>query len=152
MGIIAKLPGALRAAVHSQPRYNANPSSAMILKSPRPRNASGFVCRLILRTSKGRRKISPIPIKLQIRRVINEEMPSCCCMEHGFACPLAKCRIKISSVMFREIVSHPKLPAVLVYSLRYLSMSIVYGESQPCNLQHIQFQEIRTSASCQVRQ
>src|SRR5208282_5873884 len=105
----------------------------------------------ILRTSKGRRKISPIPIKLHIRRVMDEWIPSCRSMEHSFARSLTKRRIKIISVMCREIISHPELPAVLVYSLRYLLMSIVHGESQPCNLQHIQFQEIGTSTSCQVQ-
>jgi hypothetical protein len=81
-----------------------------------------------LRTSKGRRKISPIPIKLHISRIIDEEIPSCCCMEHSLACPFAKCGIEISSVMLGEKVSYPKLTSVLVYSLRYLSMSIVDGE------------------------
>ncbi len=60
----AKEPGAFRAAVHPHPLYKPNPSSAMILKIPRPRNASGFVWRLILRTSSGNRTISPIPIRL----------------------------------------------------------------------------------------
>lgn len=82
----AKLPGAFRAAVQPQPRYSAKPSSATMRKTPRPRKASGFVliglecqivwkwvaavllidayCRLIFKTSRGRRTISPTPIKL----------------------------------------------------------------------------------------
>jgi hypothetical protein len=60
----AKDPGALRAAVHPQPRYKPKPSSAIILATPLPRKASGFVCRLIFKTSKGSITISPMPIKL----------------------------------------------------------------------------------------
>lgn len=59
-------PGAFRAAVQPQPLYNPKPSSLTIFTMPRPRNASGFVCRLIFRTSSGRRTISPIPIMLKI--------------------------------------------------------------------------------------
>lgn len=60
-GRTANEPGALRAAVHPAPRYKPIPSSEMILNSPRPRKASGLVWRLILRTSRGKRTISPIP-------------------------------------------------------------------------------------------
>lgn len=60
----AKEPGAFLAAVQPQPRYNPKPSSPIILRTPRPRKASGLVWRLILRTSRGSRTISPIPIKL----------------------------------------------------------------------------------------
>jgi hypothetical protein len=62
--LTANEPGAFLAAVHPHPLYSANPSSATILKTPRPLNASGFVCRLIFSTSSGRSTISPIPIKL----------------------------------------------------------------------------------------
>jgi hypothetical protein len=62
--LTAKEPGAFLAAVQPQPRYNPNPSSATILKTPLPRNASGFVCRLIFNTSRGSNTISPIPIRL----------------------------------------------------------------------------------------
>lgn len=41
--------------VHPQPRYRFKPSSRNIRTTPRPRNASGFTCLLILRTSNGRR-------------------------------------------------------------------------------------------------
>ena len=64
-GLTAKDPGAFLAAVHPHPLYRPKPSSRTILTTPRPRNASGFVCLLILRTSRGRRMISPIPIMLQ---------------------------------------------------------------------------------------
>jgi hypothetical protein len=65
MGVLtAKDPGAFLAAVQPQPLYNPNPSSLTILTTPRPRNASGFVCLLILRTSRGSRTISPIPMIL----------------------------------------------------------------------------------------
>jgi hypothetical protein len=65
MRLTANDPGAFLAAVQPHPLYKPKPSSLTILSTPRPRNASGFVCRLILRTSSGRRTISPIPIKLQ---------------------------------------------------------------------------------------
>lgn len=61
--LTANEPGALRAAVQPQPRYNPKPSSLTILRTPRPLKASGFVWRLILRTSRGSRTISPIPIR-----------------------------------------------------------------------------------------
>jgi len=54
MRLTAKLPGALRAIVHPQPRYSVVPSSIKIRITPLPRNASGFTCRLIFRASKGR--------------------------------------------------------------------------------------------------
>lgn len=57
-------PGKFRAIVHPQPLYSAKPSSATILRTPRPLKASGLVCRLILRTSKGSRTTSPTPIRL----------------------------------------------------------------------------------------
>ena len=65
----AKDPGAFLAAVQPHPLYNPKPSSRTILTTPRPRNASGFVCRLILRTSRGSRTISPIPITLEPKSV-----------------------------------------------------------------------------------
>lgn len=58
-------PGAFLAAVQPAPLYNPMPSSATIRNTPRPRNASGFVCRLILRTSRGNKTISPTPIILE---------------------------------------------------------------------------------------
>jgi hypothetical protein len=64
-GLTANDPGAFLAAVQPQPLYNPNPSSLTIRTTPRPRKASGFVCRLILSTSRGRRTISPMPIKLE---------------------------------------------------------------------------------------
>lgn len=52
-GLTAKLPGALRAIVHPQPRYNVVPSSLKIRIAPRPRKASGFTCRFIFKASRG---------------------------------------------------------------------------------------------------
>jgi hypothetical protein len=65
----AKEPGAFLAAVQPHPRYSPKPSSLTILKTPRPRKASGFVCLLIFRTSRGRRTISPIPMILETKKV-----------------------------------------------------------------------------------
>ena len=60
----ANEPGAFLAAVQPAPRYKPMPSSATILKTPRPLKVSGFVCRLIFSTSRGKRTISPIPMML----------------------------------------------------------------------------------------
>lgn len=64
--LTANDPGAFLAAVHPAPLYKPIPSSRTIATTPRPRNAAGFVWRLILRTSRGRSTISPIPITLEI--------------------------------------------------------------------------------------
>lgn len=94
-GHTAKEPGALRAAVHPAPRYKPIPSSEMILNSPRPRKASGLVWRLILRTSRGKRTISPIPTILFQSAPINQRvsnktnLPAVACMI-AFPVPLPK--------------------------------------------------------------
>lgn len=75
----AKEPGAFLAAVHPQPRYRPKPSSPIILNRPRPLKASGFVCRLILSTSRGSRTISPIPIKLCRCQLPSLQPPPCEC-------------------------------------------------------------------------
>lgn len=62
----AKDPGAFLAAVQPAPLYNPIPSSATILNTPRPLNDSGLVCRLILRTSRGNKTISPTPMMLTV--------------------------------------------------------------------------------------
>ena len=53
----ANEPGAFRAIVQPQPRYKAARSSVIIRNTPRPRNASGLTCILILRTSRGSRTL-----------------------------------------------------------------------------------------------
>lgn len=91
----ANEPGALRAAVHPAPRYKPIPSSEMILKRPRPRKASGLVWRLILRTSSGKRTISPIPTILFPSAPINQSLrektnlPAVACII-AFPVPLPK--------------------------------------------------------------
>ena len=62
--LTANDPGAFRAAVQLAPLYKPIPSSLTILTTPRPLKASGFVWRLIFKTSRGKRTISPMPIKL----------------------------------------------------------------------------------------
>lgn len=85
----AKDPGAFLAAVHPAPRYRPMPSSATMRKTPRPRKASGFVCRLIFKTSRGSRMISPMPIRLPavacmmalpvpLPKALSNSVPWCC--------------------------------------------------------------------------
>lgn len=101
----ANEPGALRAAVHPAPRYKPIPSSEMILNRPRPRKASGLVWRLILRTSRGRRTISPIPTILLQSAPINQSIdkgqgePSSGSVHNSFSSSLAKGCIKCRTVI-----------------------------------------------------
>ena len=99
-------PGAFLAAVHPAPRYSPIPSSATILKTPRPLNASGFVCRLIFKTSRGNRMISPMPIILayQVSSTRDDSenisvIPSSCRVHYCLSRTLAKCIVELASVM-----------------------------------------------------
>lgn len=130
--LTAKEPGAFRAAVHPQPRYRPKPSSATILRTPRPRKASGLVWRLILRTSRGSRTISPIPIRLSqvntdfsilqrksvVFSLINS--PASSRVHNSLARLLAKSGLKILSIVLAQEVARNGLPAILVYSLEHL--------------------------------
>jgi hypothetical protein len=60
----AKEPGAFLAAVQPAPLYMPNPSCLKKTITPRPYSCSGEVCAFTFSASKGKRKISPIPIKL----------------------------------------------------------------------------------------
>lgn len=123
----AKDPGAFLAAVHPAPRYSPIPSSATILKTPRPLNASGFVCRLIFRTSKGSRIISPMPMILMHRVSATRAdwdnisvIPSSCRVHYCLSRTLAECIVEFAPVMKCQIISHERLSSILVYPLQDL--------------------------------
>jgi len=126
-GRTAKDPGAFLAAVQPQPLYSPNPSSRTILTTPRPRKASGFVWRLILRTSRGRRIISPIPITLHIHQLPNHNIsprilpvPSCTRRHHGLASFLAKGILERRPVVLLKVIADKGLSSILVHSLQNL--------------------------------
>ena len=124
-GHTANEPGAFLAAVQPHPLYKPKPSSATIRKTPRPRKASGFVWRLILRTSRGRRTISPIPIKLtHVRFSIFTPgelyIPSSGRMHDGLASLLAKCRLEVLAIVGVQVIARDRLTTVLVDSLKNL--------------------------------
>lgn len=116
-------PGAFLAAVQPAPRYRPMPSSATILNTPRPRNASGFVCRLILRTSRGKRTISPIPMMLQCfrksRNVVTRgaHVPACGCRHHGLASTFSECPVELVAVVEGKVVANKGLATIFVDSL-----------------------------------
>ncbi len=124
----------MRAAVQPQPRYRPKPSSRTILRTPRPRNASGLVWRLILSTSRGRRTISPIPIRLEEANVMSGDcshvkrgrlvslcVPSGGGVHDGLAGLLAKSLLKILSVVRCQVVPGHGLATILVYPLQNLT-------------------------------
>lgn len=127
-------PGAFLAAVQPQPLYRPNPSSLMIFRMPRPRKASGFVCRLILRTSRGNRMISPMPMRLA-NPLCQHSLYSLANFNHGqiwqispsrgrvhnsLARFLAKRILKVLAVVLAQEVARHGLAAVLVYPLQHL--------------------------------
>lgn len=129
----AKEPGALRAAVHDAPRYRPIPSSEMILNSPRPRNASGFVWRLILSTSSGSRMISPIPIKLVVSMHYTSSgwslhLPSGSRVHNSLPGPPSERIVKVRAVVLGQVVPGERLAAVLVDALEDL---VARGVAQP---------------------
>lgn len=126
-------PGALRAAVQPAPRYSPMPSSEMILNRPRPRKASGFVWRLIFKTSRGRRTISPIPIKLvhqtshqyhaarEKNRIVRDPfLPSSGGVHNCLSGPLSKRIVKVGTVVLSQVIARKWLATVLVNSLHNL--------------------------------
>ena len=124
--LTAKEPGALRAAVQPQPRYRPKPSSRTILRTPRPLKASGFVWRLIFRTSRGRRTISPIPTRLyhvsgaKNATVVSLDSPSSRRVHDSLARLLAECPLKVLGVVLGQEITGHGLTAILVHSLEDL--------------------------------
>lgn len=128
--LTAKDPGAFLAAVHCHPLYRPKPSSFTILTTPRPRNASGFVCLLIFKTSRGRRTISPIPITLNQEREpvpfrweINRNIPSGKRGHHRLSSLLSKCWSKCRDMVLLEVIPNEGLSTILVNPLQNLPSS-----------------------------
>lgn len=128
LGILtAKDPGAFLAAVHCHPLYRPKPSSFTILTTPRPRNASGFVCLLIFKTSRGSRIISPIPITLNqvckplhSQHIAHRNLPSGKGRHHRLSSLLPKCSIESRDMVLLEVIPNERLSSILVNSLQNL--------------------------------
>lgn len=154
----ANEPGALRAAVHPAPLiasqrelvmtwrrsltnprfyaylYSPMPSSATILRKPRPLNASGLVCLLIFSTSKGNKAISPMPTKLETRtekvrtgrhsrlccRLSANVLPASSCVHHGLAGLFTECRCEHWLVVVVQEIVDKRLTTKLVDTLSNL--------------------------------
>ena len=139
--LTAKLPGAFRAIVQPHPRYSEpSPSSESNLKKLRPRTASGFVCILILSTSRGnktcqgislyegmyrarRQTTSPIPVKLRTHffqhtaEDCTQDSRPRCGMHHQTAGFRAKRRPEPIASVLVELIAEIGLSTELVYSL-----------------------------------
>lgn len=117
------------------------PSSEIILNIPRPLNASGLVCLLILRTSRGSKTTSPRPIKLcarhlshhrtQSRRYRDALSPASKRIHHRLPRPLPERLVELIAMVLGQVIPHKRLTAVLVHPLKNLETSIASTSREP---------------------